>query len=71
MSFKVSVRSGNGHDEPEEPEAEIIEFATEAEQVAFIRGVNLTVEVMDGWVNSWVLAKEITTINVSKEDNRG
>jgi len=64
--FKVSFNSGTGHDDlDEENEAgefgtpSIYEFDTEAERQAFLKGVDLTREVTDGWVDAWVEAQEV------------
>lgn len=59
--FKVSFQSGTGHDDPSEKveEPHTLEFDTHAERAAFLQGVSLTSEAMDGWVDAWVETKII------------
>ena len=59
--FKVSFQSGTGHDDPSEKveEPHTLEFDTYAERAAFLKGVYLTSEAMDGWVDAWVETKII------------
>lgn len=66
MSYKVSFNSGTGHDDLDEEnedgkfsEPSIYEFGTEAEREAFLLGVNITSEVMDGWVDAWVEVEKL------------
>lgn len=64
--FKVSFNSGTGHDDlDEENEAgefgspAIYEFDTEAERQAFLKGVDMSREVMNGWADAWIEALEV------------
>jgi hypothetical protein len=60
MSFKVSFLSTTGHDEDEgSNEPTIFEFKTEAERAAFMKGVDVTGEVMNGWVDATVYVKKV------------
>lgn len=56
--YKVAVRSGSGHkDLDSENEAEvpeIIEFQTEVERAAFVRGINMAADQLDGWIEGWI-----------------
>lgn len=58
QKFKVQITSGTGHDE-ENDEPEIYEFDTAAEREAFIKGINLASEVMDGWIDAWIVAEHV------------
>ena len=64
-NFKASFQGFNGH-EGEEPVDNsdgplILEFDTHAERAAFLQGVNMTSEVMHGWLESAVETKIIET----------
>jgi len=66
MSFKVSFNSGTGHDDVDEEnetgergEPTIYSFETEAERDAFLKGVAITDEVMNGWVDAWVITRKL------------
>lgn len=63
MKYRVSFNSGTGHDDIDEDESPgdptFVEFATEAERAAFLKGVDMTREVMNGWVDAWVDAHEV------------
>lgn len=60
MSFKVSFQSFTGHNEMDADGApDVVEFDTEEERKAFLLGVNMTSEALDGWLDGSV---EVTSI---------
>lgn len=63
MSFKVSFQGFNGSDDPSVNDSDvtptILEFDTEAERSAFIKGCNMTEQAMDGWVDACVAVEVV------------
>jgi len=66
MSFWVAVRHGSGHDDLDEANEvgenaspDFYKFNTEAECDAFLKGIAIASDVMDGFVNAWVEAEKV------------
>ena len=65
MSFWVAVTHGSGHDDLDEANEvgadapSFYKFETEAEREAFIQGIAVASDAMDGFVNAWVEALSV------------
>ena len=60
MSFKVRITQGTGHEDMDadfeqgEGFPRFLEFDSEAERRAYIKGVNDAYEAMEGYVDAWI-----------------
>lgn len=68
MKHRIKVTSGNGHESNNLEDPDFVEFDTEEEAAAFILGVNMASEALDGWVDAWIMAERLTTIRLAKEE---
>lgn len=61
--FRVRFESGTGHDDIDKDVSpggpSVVEFNTREEREAFLLGVTMTYEVMNGWVDAWVEAERV------------
>ena len=63
MEHMVSFKSGTGHDDLDaknsQDEPSIYQFDTKAEADAFVKGVYLAAQALNGWLDGWVEVKHI------------
>jgi hypothetical protein len=68
VSYKVSFQGFNGVEGEESMDDSgddplILEFDTKAERSAFIRGCNMTAEVMHGWLEAAIEVKSLVDLS--------